>query len=400
VNAGRVIPGADVVAAANWDQLAGTRLGMITNPTGIVGASMINIVDAMTASGNADVAAVFGPEHGFRGTGQAGEAEATHVDERTGVTVYDAYGADADTFAAMFSDADVQTVLFDIQDVGARFYTYIWTMYTAMIAAIRTGLDFVVLDRPNPLGRTARGPMMTDGYTSGVGLDKISQMHGMTAGELARYFDGELMEAAAGSRLGDRLSVIKIRNWSPKMIFADTGLDWVPPSPNMPTPDTALLYPGSCLFEATNLSEGRGTSRPFELIGAPYVDHRWAEWLNTRELNGVWFREAYFTPTFSKNADQVCGGVQVHIRDPYVLDPILVATEMLVGLRKFYQDFGWRQVSIDDYPGQCMDRLTGSARFRTQLAAGDSAEQITASWQQELAGFETTRRKYLLYPED
>ena len=391
-----VIPGADVAAAANWSPVSGARLGVITNPTGIVGGTMINIVDGMVASGVAEVAAVFGPEHGFRGTAQAGSSEGTSIDQRTGVMVYDAYGADADRFASMFADAGVQTVVFDIQDVGARFYTYVWTMYSAMIAAIRIGLEFVILDRPNPTGGAARGPMLTAGHTSGVGLDKIVQAHGMTAGEVARYFDGELMADAAGGTLGDRLSVIKLRNWSGEMIFADTGLGWVPPSPNMPTPDTALLYPGTGLFEATNLSEGRGTTRPFEVIGAPYVDHQWAELLNKRELAGVRFREMYFTPTFSKNANQVCGGVQVHILDPYAVDPILVATEMLVGLAALYDGFGWR--TGDSYSGYWADLLTGSGRFRQQLEAGDSAAEITGAWSDELADFVRIRSRYLLYP--
>ncbi|MBO0813465.1 MAG: DUF1343 domain-containing protein [Microlunatus sp.] len=391
-----VVPGADVAAAEDWAPLAGTKLGVITNPTGILGGSMISIVDAMWASGTVEIAAVFGPEHGFRGTAQAGGSEGTYVDERTGITVYDAYGANADKFAGMFAASGVQTVVFDIQDVGARFYTYIWTMYSAMIAAIRTGLDFVVLDRPNPTGGTASGPMMTDGYTSGVGLDKIVQAHGMTGGEVARYFDGELMPAAAGGSLGTKLSVIRIKNWTGEMIFADTRLPWVLPSPNMPTPDTALLYPGTCLFEATNLSEGRGTTRPFEIIGAPYVDHQWAEWLNNRKLSGVRFREAYFTPTFSKNANLVCGGVQVHILDPYAVDAILVATQMLVGLKTLYSEFGWR--TGDSYAGYWLDRLTGSARFREQLDAGATAAEITGAWQAELADFDARRQQYLLYP--
>ena len=231
----RVIPGADRAAAEDWKQLAGQRLGVITNPTGILGSSMRSIVDEMVESGKVEVTAVFGPEHGFRGTAQAGESEDTFVDERTGVTVYDAYGADAGKFAEFFADADIDTVVFDIQDVGARFYTYIWTMYEAMIAAIGAGLKFVVLDRPNPLGGQARGPMMTDGFTSGVGKDKILQQHGMTVGELARFFDGELMPGLADGQLGDQLSVIEVRGWKPEMLYADTGLAWVPPSPRCST---------------------------------------------------------------------------------------------------------------------------------------------------------------------
>ncbi|WP_228266076.1 exo-beta-N-acetylmuramidase NamZ family protein [Microlunatus elymi] len=393
----RVVPGADAAAADGWKPLTGQRLGVITNPTGILAGSMRSIVDEMVESGAVNVVAVFGPEHGFRGTAQAGESEGTYVDERTGVTVYDAYGANADKFAEFFADADVETVIFDIQDVGARFYTYIWTMYQAMAAAVRSGLDFVVLDRPNPVGGKANGPIMTDGYTSGVGLDKIVQQHGMTVGELARFFDGEFMPRVAGGRLDDRLSVIKVRGWMPDQLFAETGLRWVLPSPNMPTPDTALLYPGTCLFEATNLSEGRGTTRPFEIIGAPYVDYHWAAQLNKRDLAGVYFREAYFTPTFSKNANEVCGGVQVHLTDPHRLDAIRVATEMLVALRDLYSDFAWRTYAADAYPGQWLDKLTGSARFRTQFEAGAAADEIVAGWRTELAAFDRRRRPYLLY---
>lgn len=373
--------------------LRGQKVGVITNPTGILTDTMGSIVDAMVAA-RVDVAGVFGPEHGFRGTAQAGGSEDTYTDPRTGVTVYDAYGAQADKFATMFTDAGVQTVVFDIQDVGVRFYTYIWTMYQAMIAAVKLKLRFVVLDRPVPNGGNADGPVMTPDYTSGVGQDALVQKHGMTAGEVARYFNGEFMPAKAGGRLA-KLDVVTVSGYRADMLFADTGLPWVLPSPNMPTPDTALLYAGTGLFEATNLSEGRGTTRPFEIIGAPYVDYRWAQALNRRKLPGVWFREMYFTPTASKNANTVCGGVQVHILDPRKVQAIRTAVEMMVSLRDLYDDFGWR--TGDTYSGYWADRLTGSARFRTQLDAGASAATIVAGWRSELAAFERRRRPYLLY---
>ena len=387
---GRVRTGADLADARGWRDLAGGRVGVITNPTGVLSDTLTSIVDAMVGSGRVRVAAVFGPEHGFRGSAQAGESEETYVDERTGVTVYDAYNADAAKFAALYGQAGVDTVVFDIQDVGARFYTYIWTMYQAMIAAAQRRLRFVILDRPNPIGGRPAGPLLRDGFTSGVGQDAIVQAHGMTVGELARFFDGELLDTRVA-----RLDVIKTSGWRPDQLYADTGLQWIPPSPNMPTPDTALLYPGTGMFEATNLSEGRGTTRPFELIGAPYVDHRWAEDLNRIRLPGVRFREAYFTPSFSKHVGVVCGGVQVHILDPHRVDAIRTATHMLTTLRDRYDGFGWR--SGDTYPGRWLDLLTGSDRFRLQFDGGASAETIIRGWRAELAAFDRRRRPYLLY---
>ncbi len=385
--------GADVAAARRWRDFRGQKVGVITNPTGVITESLTSIVDALVAAGMS-VGGVFGPEHGFRGAVQAGQSEETYVDERTGVTVYDAYGATSAKFAEFFADARVETVIFDIQDVGARFYTYIWTMYDAMIAAAERGLRFVILDRPNPVGGRARGPLLADGFTSGVGKDKIVQQHGMTAGEMARYVNGVLLPAAGKAPVGD-LDVIQVEGWRADELFAETGLPWILPSPNMPTPTTALLYPGTCLFEATNLSEGRGTTKPFELIGGPYVDHRWAADLNDLNLPGVRFREAYFTPTFSKHVGVVCGGVQVHVLEPSKLDAIRVATHMLTTLRDRYDDFAWR--AGDNPPGRWIDLLTGSSRFRTQFDGGASATEIMAGWKTELAEFERRRRPYLLY---
>lgn len=394
-HASTVLPGADVAHADGWQVFDGRRIGIITNPTGIIRDGMISIVDAMHASGTVDIGAVFGPEHGFRGTAQAGESEGTYVDERTGVTVYDAYGADAAKFEEFYGDSGVDTIVFDIQDVGVRFYTYIWTMYEAMIAAVRTGKDFIVLDRPNPVGGKPHGTMMTDGYTSGVGKDKILQAHGMTAGEVARYFNGELLEAAAGGTL-DEVQVVQVEGWQPEMLFAETGLPFTMPSPNMPTADTALLYYGTGMFEATNMSEGRGTTRPFELIGAPYADHRWAATLNERELPGVEFREAYFNPTFSKHEGEVCAGVQVHITDPHEVSSIDVATHMMTAARDLYDDFTWRALD-GDTPGRWIGLLTGSGRFQSMLEGGASAESIIRSWMADERSFERQRRPYLLY---
>ncbi|GAA1584299.1 MULTISPECIES: exo-beta-N-acetylmuramidase NamZ family protein [Kribbella] len=389
----KVQTGAEVLANDGWRALAGQKVGVISNPTGIL-PDLQHIVDTMHASGTVDVVAVFGPEHGFRGTAQAGGSEGDHVDPRTGIMVYDAYGANADKLATLYAKSGVETVVFDIQDVGARFYTYIWTMFEAMLAAVRTGARFVVLDRPNPVGGYARGPMLKPGYTSGVGKKEILQQHGMTVGELARMFDAEYLPLEPdGGRL-KQLTVIEAKNWKRDQLYADTGLTWVMPSPNMPTPDTALLYPGLCLFEATNMSEGRGTTRPFELIGAPYADYRWAQALQTKDIPGVAFREAYFTPSISKNANVLCGGVQVQITDPHRVEAITAATHMIVEARKLYPDFTWR---AETPPGRWIDLLTGSDRFRTMLSADASAEEIVAAWKSETDAWTARRAKYLLY---
>ena len=390
-----VTPGADRAAADGWSALAGRRVGIITNPTGIL-TNLRTIVDEMHESGAVDIRGVFGPEHGFRGTAQAGGSEGTFTDARTGLTVYDSYGAGTDKMASMFRTAGVDTVVFDIQDAGARFYTYIWTMYTAMKAAVQTGARFVVLDRPNPIGGTARGPMMTAAYTSGVGAKEIVQAHGMTVGELARFFDGEFLEAEVGGRLTE-LQVIEVSGWRRDMPYAATRLPWVMPSPNMPTPDTALVYPGTGMFEGTNLSEGRGTTRPFELVGAPYVDYRWAERLADLDLPGAGFREAYFNPTFSKHQGKVCGGVQVHITDPRTFDPMRVGVEMLVAAKAVYSEFDWRRDTWDAARPYWIDKLTGSTRLREQISAGAPAAEVIGAWEGELAEFDRRRQQYLLY---
>ncbi|RJK97960.1 exo-beta-N-acetylmuramidase NamZ family protein [Vallicoccus soli] len=391
-----VVPGVDVLAAQGWSLLRGQRVGVVTNPTGVL-RDLRHEVDAMAASGAVDLVAVFGPEHGFRGAAQAGGSEGTYEDPRTGVTVYDAYGATADDLAAMYAAADVDTVVFDIQDVGSRFYTYVWTMYDAMVAAARAGKRFVVLDRPNPVGGSPRGPLMTPAFTTFVGKREVVQQHGMTVGELARLFDEEFVPDEAGRRV-PRLDVVEARGWRRDVLWEQTGLEWVMPSPNMPTPTTALVYPGTCLFEGTNLSEGRGTTRPFELVGAPWADHRWAEALRALDLPGVLVREAYFQPTISKHAGATCGGVQLHVTDPHRFEAVRTAVAMLVTAKELYADFAWRYDSYDPQRPYWVDKLSGSPRLREMVDAGAGVDEVEAAWQQELRAFARLRRPYLLYP--
>jgi uncharacterized protein YbbC (DUF1343 family) len=383
--------GMDRLAASGWDAVRGERIGVVSNPTG-VDRDYRHLVDRMHADG-VTIGGVFGPEHGFRGSVQAGGSEGTGIDARTGLTVYDAYTASQARWAEMFTLAGVRTVVFDIQDVGARFYTYIWTLYDSMAAAARLGLRYLVLDRPNPIGGRAYGPMMTPGYTSGVGRKEIVQQHGMTVGELARYYNGELLPAEAGRPV--RLEVIACHGWFGRLRAGDTDLPWVLPSPNVPTPDTAVVYPGTCLFEGVaSLSEGRGTTRPFELIGGPGFDYRWCDRVAAQHLPGVEFREAYFTPTFNKFANQACAGIEVKVTDQAAFDPIRTAVAMLIEARGF-PAFAWR--NDGGARPYWIDLLSGSARMRTMIDAGASTDEVVGAWTDELAAFDARRRRYLLY---
>ncbi|MFJ6796307.1 exo-beta-N-acetylmuramidase NamZ domain-containing protein [Streptomyces sp. NPDC091268] len=381
----RVRTGFERLAADGYEALAGQRVGVVTNPTGIT-ADARHLVDVLHGDPRVDLVAVFGPEHGFRGTAQAGGSEGAGRDPATGLPVYDTYDKSGQRLAEVFTAAGVDTVVFDIQDVGARFYTYIWTLYDCMRAAATAGKAVVVLDRPNPVGgRRAAGPVLRPPYASFVGREPIALAHGMTAGELALLFNGEFLAADPV-----RLRVVRMSGWRRDSFFGATGLPWVPPSPNMPTPDTALAYAGTCLFEATNLSEGRGTTTPFEVLGAEGLDRRWAEAANGLGLEGVWFREAYFTPSFSKYAGKVCGGVRLLVHDREAFDPVRTGVGLLVTARRTWPGFAWR-------PDHWIDRLTGSDRVRVLVDAGAGVEEIAADWAQDLARFEGQRGRYLLY---
>ncbi|MBL1107658.1 DUF1343 domain-containing protein [Streptomyces sp. 5-8] len=376
--------GFERLEADGYSVLDGRRVGIVTNPTGIT-RDTAHIVDVMHGDPRVKLTAVFGPEHGFRGTAQAGGSEGRYDDPATGLPVYDTYLKSGRPLADVFTASGVDTVVFDIQDVGARFYTYIWTLYDCMEAAGLAGKRFVVLDRPNPVtGRTALGPVLHKEFATFVGRQPIAQAHGMTVAELARLFNGEFLSAPVP------LETVAMSGWKRDRFYDDSGLPWVPPSPNMPTADTALVYSGTCMFEGTNLSEGRGTTRPFELLGAEGVDGRWAAAANELGLPGVRFREAYFTPTFSKFQGKTVGGVQIHVTDRAAYDPVRTGIALLVTARKAWDGFAWRS---DDW----IDKLTGSARVRTMIDAGAGTDEVTGAWQEELAAFRRIRKEYLLY---
>jgi uncharacterized protein YbbC (DUF1343 family) len=390
---GAVRTGFDTLRRDGYASLAGQRVGMISNPTG-VHHDLSHIVDVMVGDGAVDLVAVFGPEHGFRGTSQAGHGEDFFIDDKTGLPVYNAYN-NASTMEQLFAELDLDTVVFDIQEVGARFYTYIWTMYLALEAAARLGMRFVVLDRPNPLsGRDAFGPVLHPENSTFVGLKPIAQQHGMTVGELARLFNEVFVPEATGGLRAD-LRVERMSGWKRRQRFGDTGLPWVPPSPNMPSTSTAELYVGTCLFEATALSEGRGTTLPFHLLGAPDIDHRWEEALNGRGLPGVRFREAYFQPTFSKWSGRTCGGVEVQITDPAAYDPIRTALTMITEQWRLFPQYRWR--SQDGGSAYWMDKLSGNTQVRLAIENGADGEEVAAVWERDLAAFRSLRREFLLY---
>ncbi|MGD1222894.1 MULTISPECIES: exo-beta-N-acetylmuramidase NamZ family protein [Streptomyces] len=364
--------------------LDGERVGVVTNPTGVT-RDVRHIVDVMHTDARVNVIAVFGPEHGFRGTAQAGGSEGRYDDPATGLPVYDTYQKSGQPLADVFTASGVDTVVFDIQDVGARFYTYIWTLYDCMEAAQLAGKRFVVLDRPNPVtGRDAFGPVLHKEFATFVGRQPVSQAHGMTVAELARLFNKEFLAKPV------KLDTVLMSGWKRSDFYDASGLPWVPPSPNMPTPDTALVYSGSCLFEGTNLSEGRGTTRPFELLGAEGVDGRWAAAAERLGLPGVHFREAYFAPTFSKFQGKTIGGVQIHVHDRAAFDPVRTGIALLVTAKQVWSGFAWRS---DNW----IDKLTGSTLVRTRIDAGASADEVVAAWQDELKAFRQMRKEYLVY---
>ena len=390
----RVLTGFDTLARDGYRMVAGERVGLISNPTGVV-TDLRHEVDVMAADDRVDLVAAFGPEHGFRGSAEAGGSEPGGPDPRTGIPVYDTYQKTPAQIAAYFGEAGLDTVMFDIQDVGARFYTYIWTMYDCMVAASLAGVRFVVLDRPNPISATAaHGPVLHPEHATFVGRKPISQQHGMTVGELAGLFNAEFLPEDANADGPVDLAVSRMSRWRRGMYAEETGQPWVMPSPNMPRVETAVVYPGTCLFEATNLSEGRGTTRPFELIGAPYVDHEWAAALNDLGLPGVDFREAYFTPSFSKHSGVACAGVQLHVANRDDFEAIRTAVAMIITARSLYDDFAWRESA----PPYWIDRLSGNEQVRLAIDAGAGVDDVVAVWQEELADFRALRAEHLLYP--
>lgn len=348
------------------------RLGLVTNHTGVT-SELVSTPSALKRAG-VPLTALFAPEHGLRGTAQAGESDSPERDPETDLPVYDTYTRVGSELDDLIRASGVRALLFDLQDIGSRFYTYVWTMYDLMVSAARCDVRFVVLDRPNPLGGVlVEGPLSDERFASFVGRTPIPVRHGLTSGELARHLNATAVPSAAGRAVD--LLVVRAERWSRTAWWEDTGMPWVMPSVNIPTPESALAYPGTGLFEGTNLSEGRGTTRPFELIGAPYVDRRWVRALNAAGLPGVRFRDVSFRPTFHKHADTTVHGVQLHVTDRERFRPVRTAVRMIGLLRSLYPDeFGWRVTESgaeNTAHRHVVDLLWGSDRLRRCVDAGD-----------------------------
>lgn len=377
--------GLEVFLAEGLPELMGKRVGLITNYTG-VDRHLRSTVELLFADKRLQLRALFGPEHGILGNAQDGVEVAESRDERTGLPVYSLYGETQQPTRDMLQGLDA--LIFDIQDVGARYYTYVATMVYAQQAAAKAGLPFVVFDRPNPItGTRIEGNILQPAFASLVGAHPLPIRHGMTIGELARL--------CAAERGYPPPLVVAMRGWHRSMWFHETGLPWVYPSPNLPTLDTATLYPGTCLLEGTTLSEGRGTTRPFELTGAPWLDpYKLIATLEQRQLPGVAFRPAYFTPGFSKHKDRLCAGIQIHITARDLVRSVELGLTLLVALHAQHPDtFAWIK-RAESYP---IDRLFGSDQPRLLLDGGADAAEIMSNWSEQLAAFEARRRPHLLY---
>ncbi|MFG6493724.1 DUF1343 domain-containing protein [Fictibacillus sp. UD] len=368
--------------------LKGKNVGLITNPTGI-DRSLNSIVDVLYNHPDIELKALYGPEHGVRGSAQAGQYVEFYTDSKTGLPVYSLYGATKKPTPEMLEGIDV--LVFDIQDVGTRFYTYIYTMAYAMEAAKENNIPFVVLDRPNPLGgEQVEGPVLDQAYSSFVGLYPIPLRHGMTVGELANLFNEEF-------GIGADLKVVEMKGWKRSWAYEDSGLEWVLPSPNMPTKDTALVYPGSALIEGTNVSEGRGTTKPFELIGAPFINgDELAKKLNDEALPGVKFRSASFIPASSKHAGKLSHGVEIHVTDGQLFQPVLTGITLVKAIHDLYpNDFQFR---AEDSKGiSFFDLLVGNGWVRDYIESGRSVDEIVSRYNDELEEFKELRAQYLMY---
>ena len=391
--ASRVRPGIDVLLSDSLALVRGKRVGLVTNQTGITtrtagagGDSTVTTVALLHAHPDLDLVALYSPEHGLSGQANAGEKVAAGRHEGTGLPIYSLYGATNEPLPHMLDGVDV--LLFDIQDIGARYYTYVWTMALSMRAAGAAAIPFVVLDRPDPIGGVlVQGTVLDTAFASFVGLYPVPMRHGMTVGEVARLLVGDM-----GVRAD--LHVVPMDGWTRGAWFDDTGLPWIPPSPNMPTLESAAHYPGTCLFEGTNLSVGRGTELPFQWIGAPWLDgDALAEALNRYGLPGVHFEPATFTPRQpgdAKWADTEVHGVRFRMTARGTYDPTRTAVAALIEARALAgAEWKWNTAHFD--------RLAGTDRLRAAIEEGHSLDEITASWTGPLLAFGALRERYLLY---
>ena len=373
--------------------LKGARAGLLMHPAS-VNSSLDHAVDCFMKSEIIKLKTLFGPQHGINGETQDNMVEwEGFKDKKTGFPVHSLYGQTRKPEPSMLTDIDVMVI--DLQDVGSRYYTFIWTMELCMQACNEAGISIVILDRPNPLGGImTEGPVLEMDYVSFVGRQPLPVRHGMTNGEIGYYLKQEFFNDLD-------FHVIPVNGWERSRWFDQTGLPWVLPSPNMPTLDTAMVYPGMCLLEGTNLSEGRGTTRPFEIFGAPFISPEiLVENLKKAELSGVIFRPMYFKPTFQKHADKLCGGAQIHITDREEFKPFKTGVAIIKVIFELYNEqFKWKEPPYEYETEKLpVDILAGTDKLRAYIEEGRSLKQMEDWWEAQCIEFDSeVRKQYLLY---
>ncbi len=384
--------GIEVLLGERRGLIHGARVGVVVHPASVL-PNLEHTADVLMRDGSCRLVSLFGPQHGARGEKQDNMVESEfYLDPDTQVPVHSLYSSTRRPTPEMLEDLDV--LLYDLQDVGTRVYTFIHTMAYCLEACARYGKRMIVLDRPNPIGGSqVEGNLLRTEYRSFVGLYPIPMRHGMTVGELALLFNSEY-------GIGCELTVVPMTGWRRSFWFDEAGLPWISPSPNLPTLDSAAVYPGMVLVEGTRLSEGRGTTRPFELVGAPFIRPRqYADFLNRLGLPAVFFRPVYFEPTFQKWAGEMCGGVQVHVTDRNTFEPYLTGIAIISAARSLYPDsFQWREPPYE-YEREKMpiEILCGGREIPAMIEQGLPPDQIRSTWQEDVAAFRELRRPHLLY---
>lgn len=355
--------------------------------------TLAHAADVLFAHKEINLTTLFGPQHGIRGDVQDNMIETDHaIDSRSGLPIYSLYSETREPTESMLADLDV--IVFDMQDVGCRIYTFAYTMANCMRAAAKFGKRVVVCDRPNPInGIAVEGNVTETEFTSFVGQFEIPTRAGMTIGELAKMFNEHF-------GIGCELEVVEMEGWQREMWWSDTGLPWIIPSPNIPTAETCIVFPATVYIEGTELSEGRGTTKPFELNGAPFIDsYKWVAELDKFNFPGVIFRPCYFQPSFQKWARQTCGGVQIHVTDRNIFTPVIVGIAMVKTAYDLYTDkFQWKQTDYEyEFGKNPFDVVSGTEKIRKAIEAGESLAAIESDWETRLNEFRTIRQKYLLY---
>ena len=387
-----VRPGIDVLLSDRIDLLHGRRVALVCNQASVL-PDLRHAADVFHEHPEIDLTTLFGPQHGIRGDVQDNMIETDHaVDSHTGLWIYSLYSETREPTEKMLENVDA--IVFDLQDVGCRIYTFVYTMANCMRAAKKYGKKVIVCDRPNPIGGLqVEGNVTETEFTSFVGQFEIPTRHGMTTGELAKMFNEHF-------GIGCELEVIAMDGWSRDMWFEDTGLPWVLPSPNIPTVETCVVFPATVHLEGTELSEGRGTTKPFELNGAPFIDPwEWAEELDRYNFPGVVLRPCFFRPTFQKWADQTCGGIQIHVTDREAFRPVILGIAIVKTAYELYtENFQWKQGDYEyEFGKNPFDVVSGTDKIRKAIERGDSLEDLEASWEDGQAAFDKIRRSYLMY---